>query len=113
MMRDVWRINPTPMGTERCKRDGLIYDARQYKNLPRLDAPYCDLQTREEGVHTYVICRGGAHWDWSSHFACFPEALVEPMRAGRHVTARRLPRLRRAVAAGGGSLRWHDWAELA
>ena len=114
MMRDVWRINPTPMGTERCKRDGLIYDARQYKNLPRLDAPYCDLQTREEGVHTYVICRGGAHWDWSSHFACFPEALVEPcVLAGtsqRGVCPDCGAPWRRVVEASGGTIgrSWHD-----
>lgn len=78
--RSVWEIATEAMGWEMCERDGTIYDASQYRRLPRLEVFYCDLDDDGEVKDkTYIICLSCKRWEhWASHFATFPQALVEP-----------------------------------
>ncbi|KKM82315.1 hypothetical protein LCGC14_1320900 [marine sediment metagenome] len=78
-MRNWWVINPEPMGWEMCQGCGMIYDPGQYRRLGRLVASYCDLESGEEKTKTYISCKRCGEWEhWMSHFATFPQAVVEP-----------------------------------
>ncbi len=78
-MRNWWIVNPEAMGWEMCENCGMIYNPGQYRRLGRLVASFCDLGSREEKTKTYVTCkRCGEADSWMSHFAAFPQAVVEP-----------------------------------
>lgn len=69
-LRNVWAINPEPFPGEFCAAC-----KRFYADGGRHLAVHRDEETERE----YKICACG-RWDsWVSHFACFPQTLVEPM----------------------------------
>lgn len=70
--RSVWRIATQAMDLEMCLSCRTIYDGRDFRRLKK----------HEHDGKTFRVCQCGIS-DWLSHFATFPEALVEPcVKAG-------------------------------
>ena len=77
-LRNVWTLATQPFGWEMCEHCGMIYDNRQFARLPSIEYGVEDEETGEVDVLTAKLCkRCRHHEDWLSHFATFPEALVE------------------------------------
>jgi DNA modification methylase len=66
--RDVWEIATQPFGYDICTVCERVYSTTEYLALPR---------RVNAGHKVDMICRCGSV-AWMSHFATFPEALVEP-----------------------------------
>lgn len=76
--RSVWEITTQGFGLEMCETCGRIYNSRQYKRLPKAKYTTVNEEADEEEQHEAKRCACGACDAWLSHFATFPEALVEP-----------------------------------
>ena len=72
--RTVWTVATQSFDMEMCLACRTIYDGRTYKHL----SIHIDNKGKE-----HRICRCGIWDQWMSHFATFPEKLIEPcIRAG-------------------------------
>lgn len=83
--RSVWTISTQPFVMERCQNCGRIYDSVEYRKLPIVkkyrghgEVPSNGEWHGEHPSTSVRKCVCGST-DWASHFAVFPEALVEPM----------------------------------
>lgn len=76
--RSVWVIPTQPMGMEMREACGIIYTQAQHGRLPQVEYVEVDEETGEEKIKTAKRCRCHEYLAWMSHFATFPEALVEP-----------------------------------
>lgn len=69
-LRSVWAINPQPFAAELCVACGRYYDGAE-KHQIRVEVL--------DGGQKRRWCLCGKYDAWLSHFATFPEKLVEPM----------------------------------
>ncbi len=77
--RSVWDIATQPMDWEMCEACGCIYSGAQYGRLPFVEYRVLNVETEEWGIKAAKQCRRCKGYDaWMSHFATFPEKLVEP-----------------------------------
>ena len=116
--RTVWEITTSPFGMEMCEACGLIYTGAQFGRLPSTEYEVVDPETgktEKTETKTAKVCRRCASYDaWMSHFATFPEKLVEPCvlagTAERGVCADCGAPWERVVEATGGTIgkSWHD-----
>ena len=78
-LRSVWQIATQPFGLEMCQACGKIYTGAQHRRLPTVGYQMLNAETEEMEEHEGKRCnRCKAADAWSSHFATFPEKLVEP-----------------------------------
>jgi DNA modification methylase len=66
--RDVWSVPIEPFSMEFCTACKRPYDGAEFGQLANL----------KEGDVVYKVCVCGRHDSWLSHFATFPQGLVEP-----------------------------------
>lgn len=71
-LRDVWSISTSPLGWEMCSQCKVAMPAKLYRRLPKVDVQI------DDKVVTKRQC-GCESTDWISHFAAFPQKLIEPM----------------------------------
>lgn len=71
-LRNVWSISTSPLGWEMCSQCKVAMPAKLYRRLPKVDIQI------DDKVVTKRQC-GCESTDWMSHFAAFPQKLIEPM----------------------------------
>lgn len=72
-------ISSEPMDVARCGGCGRVYLGPELKRLPKrqVEVPAAD-EDGEPTVKAVRQCKDCGSWEWSSHYAAFPQALVEP-----------------------------------
>jgi len=70
-------LSSEPMDVQRCAGCGRVYLGPELKRLPKTEV---EIEDDDGGTTVKVVrrCKDCGSWEWTSHFAAFPQDLVEP-----------------------------------